>query len=309
MDYYVNGFREVLENAVDNETISDVPICTILSGGIDSTIITYLLSKKFPNLEAFVVNVNPTRKSKHKDDLYYARMAADEFGIKLNEVNADRFDVSRVLEESVWASESHKWTQVSPAVAQLLLSWEIRDKGFKVVFGGEGADEIFASYGDVKRFCWNKPIEWHKRRINLVNNLYKTNLIRTNKAMMYGGKVELRTPFLNKEVVDFGLQIPTKYRDENYSQRKEIDVYDTEVTDGNIMKFVLRKAFEGDISDELLWRPKKTFQVGCHTDYLRKEQDTLDDYFEKLFINRDIENSYLYRNLGHTQARVEIDIK
>ena len=309
VDYYVNGFRDVLEKAVDNETISDVPVCTILSGGIDSTIITYLLSKKIPDLQAFVVNVNPTRKSKYKDDLYYARLAADEFGIKLNEVNVDRQDIENVLKESIWASESHKWTQVAPAVAQLFLSWEIRDKGFKVVFGGEGADEIFASYGDVKRFCWNKPIEWHKRRVNLVQNLYKNNLIRTNKAMMYGGKVELRTPFLNKEVIDFGLRIPTKYRDENYGHRKRLEVLNSRITDGNIMKFVLRKAFEGEISDELVWRPKKTFQVGCHTDYLKKEQDKLDDYFGEMFIDKNIDPSFLYRSLGHTHARVKIEIK
>ena len=57
----------------------------------------------------------------------------------------------------------------------------------------------YSSYGDVFRFCWAVPLDYHKRRVNLLNNLHKTNLIRTNKAMMYGGKVELRTPFLNKE--------------------------------------------------------------------------------------------------------------
>ena len=296
IEYYTKGFRDRLEKAVDDETISDVPICTILSGGIDSTIITYLLSKKYPDMEAFVVNVNPTRKSKLKDDLYYARLAAKEFGIKLHEVNVNREDIDRALEESIWASETHKWTQVSPAVAQLFLSWEIRDKGFKVVFGGEGADEIFASYGDVKRFCWHKPIWWHQKRVNLLNGLHKSNLVRTNKAMMYGGKVELRTPFLNKEVIDFGLRIPTKYRDESEGS-------------GSIMKYVLRKAFEGDISDELVWRPKKTFQVGCHTDYLKKEQDKIDNLFKKLFISRNDDDIYGYinRQFGHIKTRIKIE--
>ena len=233
------------------------------------------------DVEAFVVNVNPTRKSKYKDDLYYARLAAKQFDITLHEVNVDRIDIEDLLLDSVWASETYKWTQVSPAVAQLFLAWEIRDKGYKVVFGGEGADEIFASYGDVKRFCWNQPIYWHQKRINLLNGLHKSNLVRTNKAMMYGGKVELRTPFLNKEVVDFGLRIPTRYRDENWNDRStdNIDVFDTKVADGKDMKFILRKAFEKDIPNELLWRPKKTFQVGCHTDYLKKEQKNLDVVF------------------------------
>lgn len=291
VDYYVKGFRDIVDTAVDNELISDVPVCTILSGGIDSTIITWLLSKKLKNVEAFVVNVNPLRKSKYKDDLYYARMAAKEFGIKLHEVNVDREDIEKKLKESIWASETFKWTQVSPAVAQLFLADEIEKQGYKVVFGGEGADEIFASYGDVKRFCWNEPVHWHQKRINLLNGLHKSNLVRTNKSMMYGGTVELRTPFLNKEVIDFGLRIPTRYRDENYEVRENFEYKTTEHSDGNIMKYILRKAFENDISEELLWRPKKTFQVGCHTDYLKTEEPMMYKVFQELFVDgKDYDN-------------------
>lgn len=282
IEYYSQEFRNLLEEAVNDELISDVPICTILSGGIDSTVITYLLSKINPNIEAFVVNVQQKRQSQKKDDLYYARMAAKEFGITLHEVNVDREEIEEKLKESIWAVETHKWTQVSPAVAQLFLAEEINKKGFKVVFGGEGSDEIFASYGDVKRFCWPRPFDYHKRRVNLLNNLHKTNLIRTNKAMMYGGIVELRTPFLNKKLIDFGLKIPTRYRDENDGE-------------GKVMKYVLRKAFDGEISNELLWRPKKTFQVGCHTDFLKKPEwkEKIENYFEELFIDKKITfNSY-----------------
>jgi asparagine synthase (glutamine-hydrolysing) len=256
-EYYTTEFKKLLWEAVEDELVSDVPICTILSGGIDSTIITYILSKINPNIEAFVVNVWPAKRTNKevKDDLYYARLAAKEFGIKLHEINVDRKDIEEMLSESIWASETHKWTQVSPAVAQLFLAWKIRKKGYKVVFGGEGADEIFASYGDVKRFCWHLPMQYHQKRVNLLNSLHKTNLIRTNKAMMYGGEIELRTPFLNKKLIDFGLKLPTKYRDEAGGN-------------GQIMKYILRKAFDDDIQNkELLWRPKKTFQVGCHTDF------------------------------------------
>ena len=293
IDYYASEFRKRLEKAVDDELISDTPICTILSGGIDSTIITYLLKKKNPNIEAFVVNVTSGRNQTLKDDLYYAKMASKELGVRLHEVTVHKDDIQEHLKESIYAVETQKWTQVSPAVAQLFLSWEIRDKGYKVVFGGEGADEIFASYGDVKRFCWPDKLAWHQKRVNLINNLHKNNLIRTNKAMMYGGKVELRTPFLNKELIDFGLRIPTRYRDEADGK-------------GNVMKYVLRKAFEGEISDELLWRPKKTFQQGCHTDYLKKEQETIEQYFNELFVENKVPIEYLNRNLGHVSARIKV---
>ena len=293
IDYYASEFRKRLEKAVDDELISDTPICTILSGGIDSTIITYLLKKKNPNIEAFVVNVTSGRNQTLKDDLYYAKMASKELGVRLHEVTVHKDDIQEHLKESIYAVETQKWTQVSPAVAQLFLSWEIRDKGYKVVFGGEGADEIFASYGDVKRFCWPDKLAWHQKRVNLINNLHKNNLIRTNKAMMYGGKVELRTPFLNKDLIDFGLRIPTRYRDEADGK-------------GNVMKYVLRKAFEGEISDELLWRPKKTFQQGCHTDYLKKEQETIEQYFNELFVENKVPQKYLDRNLGHVSARIKV---
>ena len=157
IEYYSSEFKRLLEEAVEDEMISDVPICTILSGGIDSTIISYILSKKLrekgKRLTAFVVNVNKDRKSNVKDDLYYARLASKLFDIDLIEINYDELDVKRKLIHSIWASETHKWTQISPAVIQLALAWRIRKEKFKVVFGGEGADEIFASYGDVKRFC------------------------------------------------------------------------------------------------------------------------------------------------------------
>ena len=297
IDYYSSEFKRLLEEAVEDEMIADVPICTILSGGIDSTIISYILSKKLKKqgkrLTAFVVNVNKNRKSNTKDDLHYARLASKLFDIDLIEINYDEIDVERKLIHSIWASETHKWTQVSPAVIQLGLAWRIRKEGFKVVFGGEGADEIFASYGDVKRFCWPEPIWYHQKRVNLLNSLHKTNLIRTNKAMMYGGEVELRTPFINKRVIDFGLRIPTKYRDENEGQ-------------GQKMKFVLRKAFEkeiGSLNEELLWRPKKTFQVGAHSDFLKKQiwKDRIETIFRKLFIDKN-DNTEIRELLAQGQS-------
>jgi asparagine synthase (glutamine-hydrolysing) len=275
VDVYSKKLYELLDSAVNNELISDVPLCTILSGGIDSVIITYLLSKKVKNLKAFVVNVSSgKRKANLKDDLYYARAFAKEIGIELIEVDVTKDDIVNRLSDSIYASEDWKWTQISPAVAQLFLAEEINKRGYKVVFGGEGSDEIFASYGDVFRWSWQDPIEYHKKRVTLLRELHRSNLIRTNKAMMFGGTVELRTPFLDKEVVNFGLRLPTRYRDEANGK-------------GKVMKYMLRKSFEGKISDEILWRPKKTFQVGCHTDFLKKDKELIKKYFDEHFIKYD----------------------
>ena len=164
-----------------------------MSGGVDSTVVTYLLKQEIPDLQAFVVSMGDTGK---KDDLYYARMAAKEIGVPLHEVIIDEEWVEQNLTEAVYAVEDFSWTQVSPAVAQLALSKRIHDEGFKVVFGGEGSDELFASYGHV--FAWNyEDKDYIKERYKLVVNLHKNNLIRTNKAMMYGGTVELRLSIIH----------------------------------------------------------------------------------------------------------------
>ena len=262
-DEIVKNIREKIELAVDNELISDVPVCTILSGGIDSVIITYLLSKKVDNLEAFVVSNGINDKK--KDDLYYARKAAEFMKIPLNEVIIDDDFIMSNLKDTIYAVEDYKWVQVSPAVAQLPMSKAIHEKGYKVVFGGEGSDEIFGSYGHIFAWKW-KDNDYHEARIDLIEKLHEKNLVRTNKAMMYGGTVELRTPFLDKNFVEYGLGIPPQY--------KKID---------NHWKPLLREAFVGEIPDDILWRPKKTFQVGCHTDFLQNHKELMSGYFDELF--------------------------
>ena len=97
---------------------------------------------------------------------------------------------------------------------------------------------------------------------------------------MYGGIVELRSPFMNREVVDFGLRIPTRHRDDKDGG-------------GGIMKWVMRKSFEGQISEELLMRKKKTFQVGCHSDFLKDQKDVIENHFKQLFVDCDVPSDYI----------------
>ena len=100
----IDGIRDLLTEGVHNELISDVPVCTILSGGVDSTIVTYLLKQQIPDLQAFVVSVGDTGK---KDDLYYARMASKEIGVPLHEVIIDEEWVEQNMSEAVYAVEDY----------------------------------------------------------------------------------------------------------------------------------------------------------------------------------------------------------
>ena len=104
----------------------------------------------------------------------------------------------------------------------------------------------------------------------------------------------MRTPFLNKKLIDFGLRIPTKYRDDDGGH-------------GKIMKYILRKAFDEEIKNkDLLWRPKKTFQVGCHTDFLKQPtwKVKIENYFEQLFIQKNVPTSFIKRQIGHIRGSI-----
>jgi asparagine synthase (glutamine-hydrolysing) len=271
--------RNRLTDAVSNELIADVPVCTILSGGIDSVLITYLLKQHLPDLKAYVVSVG----GGNKDDLHFARMAAEWLDIPLEEVIVTKSDINKRLKESIWAAEMDSWTQVTPAVAQLFLAKKISEDGFKVVFGGEGADELFGSYGNIQKMYYKQDTN-QKARVGLIRNLHKNNLIRTNKAMMYGGTVELRTPFLDREFAEYALSVVCIDAKTHKHPNGFVDI---DWENKGHMKYPLRKAFEfllaEGMPEELLYRKKETFQVGCHTDYLRDEKEKMTRIYNKLF--------------------------
>ncbi len=148
----IKNIRVMLEEAVRVKMISDVPICTILSGGIDSVITTYILSKIKPDIEAFVVSMGDGNTK--DDDIKYARIAAKEFGVKLHEIILTEKDVEDAIEETLYVIEQSRWQNVGSAIAQIALSKKINELGFKVVFSGDLSDEIWGSYGHIQAFHW-----------------------------------------------------------------------------------------------------------------------------------------------------------
>jgi len=226
----VKNIRNLLEEAVRVKMISDVPICTILSGGIDSVITTYILSRIKPNIEAFVVSMGDGDTM--NDDIKYARIAAKEFGVKLHEIILTEQDVENALEETLYVIEQDRWQNVGSAVAQIALSKKINELGFKVVFSGDLSDEIWGSYGHIQAWHYT-PERYDKARRKLVEDVHKTNFLTTNQSIMWGGTVEVRTPYSWRPFVEYTLNIPPIYQNE----------------DGH-MKPLLRAALKGEISDE-----------------------------------------------------------
>jgi len=267
------NIRKKLEVAVEKRLISDVPICVLLSGGIDSVITTYLAKNFIPEIEAFTVSIRDTGK---KDDLFYARKAAKEFGITLNEVILKPEQIHENVDETIYAIEDSDWRQIATAIVQIPLAREIGKRGFKVAIGGEGSDEVFASYSDVQAYHY-KPQAYHKQRKKLIDNIHQTNLRRTNCAMLWGGTVEMRSPFLDKDFVEYAINIPAHY------------AWRFKDSDSKRTKPLLREAFKGEISEELLNRKKVPTGVGAHSQdiikrLIRKDKNIfIKKYYDLLF--------------------------
>jgi len=260
----VKNIRAMLEEAVKVKMVSDVPICTILSGGIDSVITTYILSRIKPDIEAFVVSMGDGDTK--NDDIKYARIAAKEFGVKLHEIILTEKDVEDAVKETLYVIEQSRWQNVGSAIAQIALSKKINELGFKVVFSGDLSDEIWGSYGHIQAFHW-RPEDYDKARRKLVEDVHKTNFLTTNQSIMWGGTVEVRTPYSWRPFVEYSLNIPPLYQKEN-----------------GHMKPLLRAAFKGEISDELLYRPKVYFAKGCRTgDIMEKQKDILKSQLKSLY--------------------------
>ena len=267
-DVIVSKIRTMLEEAVRAKMVSDVPICTILSGGIDSVITTYILSRIKPDIEAFVVSMGDGDTK--NDDIKYARIAAKEFGVKLHEIILTEKDVEDAIEETLYVIEQSRWQNVGSAIAQIALSKKINELGFKVVFSGDLSDEIWGSYGHIQAFHW-RPEDYDKARRKLVEDVHKTNFLTTNQSIMWGGTVEVRTPYSWRPFVEYTLNIPPLYQKE-----------------GGHMKPLLRAAFKGEISDELLYRPKVYFAKGCRTgDMMEAKKDILKSQLKSLYLYKD----------------------
>jgi len=263
-DTIIKNIRSLLGEAVQAKMISDVPICTLLSGGIDSVITTYLLSKLYPKLEAFVVT------TEGGSDIKFARIAAKEFGIKLHEIHMTNDEIMNSIDTTLYVTELTKWQNIGSALATIKLGQEINKHGFKVVFSGDLSDEIWGSYGHIQAFHYT-PKTYDIARRKLIKDVHKGNFPSQNQSMMWGGTVEIRTPYSWRPFVEYSLNIPPLYQNEK-----------------GHMKPLLREAFKGEISDELLWRKKVWFAQGAGTsDGIEKIKDTLKDRLKNQFQYKD----------------------
>ena len=228
--------RGLLIAGAVERTISDVPVCTLLSGGIDSAAVAYALKGVIPDIVAYHAVLDTK-----SPDLKAARLVAEHLGIELREVlvpvpsSADMADVVRTLEMSLKAHVEIGW----PC---MVLARRMKEDGFKVTFSGEGSDEMWASYGFT--FHALKTKEWHTYRRDLFLSQHRKNFARCNKIFLSHG-VECRLPFLNQDLVEYAIGLIRE-----------------SVRDGRSDKAVIQRAFADVLPESVTRRAKLAFQDG-----------------------------------------------
>lgn len=245
--------RKALEDAVERQLMTDVPYGVLLSGGLDSSVISAIV-KKFaalriengnkseawwPRLHSFAVGLEGS------PDLKAAKKVADYIGTVHHELVFTLREGLDAIRDVIYHIETYDVTTVRASTPMYLLARFIKSMGIKMVLSGEGADEIFGGY----LYFHKAPSaeEFHKETVRKLSMLHMYDCLRANKSLAAWG-VEGRVPFLDKEFLDVAMRI---------------NPADKMVTKEHSMeKWVVRKAFEDYLPESVAWRQKEQFSDG-----------------------------------------------
>ena len=248
----VAEIHDALEASVKRQLMSDVPYGVLLSGGLDSSVISAIAEKYsttrvenggetkayWPRLHSFAVGL------KGAPDLAKARLVAEHIGTVHHEINYTIQEGLDAIRDVIYFIETYDVTTVRASTPMYLLARVIRSMGIKMVLSGEGADEVFGGYlyfhkaPDAKAF--------HEETVRKLGKLYMYDCLRANKSLAAWG-IEGRVPFLDKEFLDVAMGMNPVLK---------------MCPDKTIEKKVVREAFADLLPEEVAWRQKEQFSDG-----------------------------------------------
>ncbi|MDD4033266.1 MAG: asparagine synthase B [Bacteroidales bacterium] len=248
----IDTLRVALENAVERQLMSDVPYGVLLSGGLDSSIISAIAKKYaakriesgntqdawWPQLHSFAVGLDGS------PDLVAARKVADHIGTIHHEIHFTVQEGLDAIRDVIYHIETYDVTTIRASTPMYLLGRFIKSMGVKMVLSGEGADEVFGGY----LYFHKAPNaeEFHKETVRKLDKLHLYDCLRANKSLASWG-VEGRVPFLDKEFLDVAMRLNPR---------------DKMAGNGKMEKWILRKAFESYLPESVAWRQKEQFSDG-----------------------------------------------
>ena len=243
---------DALKAAVKRQLMSDVPYGVLLSGGLDSSVISAIANMYsakrietgdkadawWPRQHSFAVGI------KGSPDLAKARVMAEHLGTVHHEVNYTVQEGLDAIRDVIYHIETYDVTTVRASTPMYLLARVIKSMGIKMVLSGEGADEIFGGY-----LYFHKAPDaraFHDETVRKLGKLYLYDCLRANKSLAAWG-VEGRVPFLDKEFLDVAMRVNPQAK---MCPGKEIE------------KRIVREAFTDMLPESIAWRQKEQFSDG-----------------------------------------------
>ena len=244
--------HDALEEAVHRQLMSDVPYGVLLSGGLDSSVISAIAKKYaakrietdgasdawWPQLHSFAVGL------KGAPDLVKAREVAEYIGTVHHEINYTLQEGLDAIRDVIYFIETYDVTTVRASTPMYLLARVIKSMGIKMVLSGEGADEIFGGY-----LYFHKAPDaraFHEETVRKLSKLHLYDCLRANKSLAAWG-VEGRVPFLDKEFLDVAMRLAPEVK----------------MAPGKVIeKKVVREAFDSLLPASVAWRQKEQFSDG-----------------------------------------------
>lgn len=293
--------QAALEAAVHRQMMCDVPYGVLISGGVDSSIVAAVAAKYsarrvdendqtaawWPRLHSFSIGL------KGAPDLLPARQVAEHIGSVHHEIHFTEQEGLDALRDVIFHLETFDITTVRASTPMYLLMRKIRAMGIKMILSGEGADEIFGGYLYFHKAPDGR--ELHEETIRKLQKLYLYDCARANKACAAWG-VEARVPFLDREFLDVAMMLnPDVKLPRNAARPRPIE------------KWPLRKAFEGYLPDQVLWRQKEQFSDGVGYGWINSLKTTAEREISDGMMRGaperfptktpETKEAYLYRNI------------
>ncbi|MCW8093067.1 asparagine synthase B [Alteromonas sp. ASW11-130] len=262
------ALKQAFEKAVKSHLMSDVPYGVLLSGGLDSSLVSAIAAQYaanrvededkseawWPRLHSFSVGL------KNAPDLIAARKVAEKIGTVHHEINFTVQEGLDAIRDVIYHLETYDTTTIRAATPMYLMSRKIKAMGIKMVLSGEGADEIFGGY----LYFHKAPNaeEFHQETVRKLARLHMFDCARANKATSAWG-VEARVPFLDKNFIDVAMRLNPE--DKMCSPEK-------------MEKWILRKAFDDQdvLPADVLWRQKEQFGDGVGYSWIDSIRDFVD---------------------------------
>lgn len=274
--------REVLTQAVKDQMMSDVPIGLLLSGGLDSAVISSIIKPMLEETKQEYITFTVGQEG--SPDITAARMMSDFLGTKHHEYLFTSEEACSIIPDVIYHLETYEPELIRSAIPNYFLA-RLASQHVKVVLTGEGSDELFAGYLYFRDAPDSAAI--HKELRRIFHHLHNVNCQRADRMTMAHG-LEARVPFLDPNVIDAVMQVDPEYKRIEGEEKPE--------------KHALRALFDGEIPDPVLWRTKAMQCEGVGLNWVAD----LQTFCESQVSDEDFANSESLYPINPPQSKEEM---